>query len=181
MGSPYPGGIAWTGDNAATKQYDSYKVQAIINEINGFDHSGRYSVGVPAIFGMNFQTVSIAEKLLTSPATLIGPDAKGNYTLGPQMLGGYYPGTTTPGPLLQSALDYVNAQLERMVDADPAAGPDRLDGDHRDRQARPVATESESAAPDRRWRDHHRDQQRVGSEDRLYVELQAADRRRNRR
>ena len=64
-GQPYPGGIAWTGDDAATKQYDSYKVQAMINEINGYDHSGRYSVGVPAIFGMNFQTVSVAEKLLS--------------------------------------------------------------------------------------------------------------------
>jgi arylsulfatase A-like enzyme len=115
-GQPYPGGIAWTGDDAATKQYDGYKVQAIINEIDGYDHSGRYSVGVPAIFGMNFQAVSVAEKLFQSPATLIGPDASGNYTLGPELLGGYYPGTTTPGPLLQSALNYVNAQLQRMVD-----------------------------------------------------------------
>src|SRR5580704_10160871 len=114
-GQPYPGGgIAWTGDNAATKQYDGYKVQAIINEIDGYDHSGQNLVGVPAIFGMNFQTVATAEKLFSSPATLIGPDANGNYTLGPALLGGYYPGTTTPGPLLQSALDYVNAQLQRM-------------------------------------------------------------------
>jgi len=115
-GQPYPGGISWTGDDAATKQYDGYKVQAIINEIDGYDHSGRYSVGVPAIFGMNFQAVSVAEKLFQSPATLTGPDANGSYTLGPELLGGYYPGTTTPGPLLQSALDYVNAQLQRMVD-----------------------------------------------------------------
>jgi hypothetical protein len=117
-GQPYPpGGISWTDNNAATRQYDSYKVQAVINEINGYDHSGRYAVGVPAIFGMNFQTVSTAEKLFSSPATLIGPDAKGNYKLGPVLPGGYYPGTHTPGPLLQSALDYVNSQLERMVDA----------------------------------------------------------------
>ncbi len=119
-GQPYPiapdGGISWTDNNAATRQYDSYKVQAVINEIDGYDHSGQYSVGVPAIFGMNFQTVSTAEKLLLSPAILNGPDSKGNYTLGPVLAGGYYPGTTTPGPLLQSALDYVNAQLERMVD-----------------------------------------------------------------
>ena len=44
----------WTTDNALTMQYDSYKVQAILNEINGFDHSGTSKVGVPAIFGMNF-------------------------------------------------------------------------------------------------------------------------------
>jgi hypothetical protein len=120
-GVPYPiapdGGNSWTDDNAATKQYDSYKVQAVINEIDGYDHGGRYKVGVPAIFGMNFQTVSTAQKLYASPATLNGPNAQGDYTLGPVLLGGYDPGTHTPGPLLQSALDYVNAQLTRIVDA----------------------------------------------------------------
>ncbi|HWF50019.1 MAG TPA: hypothetical protein VG294_05165 [Solirubrobacteraceae bacterium] len=34
-GQPWPGPtIAWTGDNAATMQYDSYKVQAVINWID---------------------------------------------------------------------------------------------------------------------------------------------------
>ena len=104
-GTPYPGGIAWTGDNAATRQYDSYKVQAIINEINGYDHTGKgRKVGTPAIFGMNFQTVSTAEKLFSSEATIGGPT----------LAGGYLPGTTTPGPLLKSALDYINAQLQAM-------------------------------------------------------------------
>ncbi|MEO9306707.1 MAG: alkaline phosphatase family protein [Nitrososphaera sp.] len=115
-GVPYPVHDAWTKDDAATKQYDSYKVQAILNEIDGFDHSGVHKVGVPAIFGMNFQTVSVAEKLFKSPTTLIGPDSFGNYTEDSKKLGGYLPGTTTPGPVLTSALDYVNAQLERMVD-----------------------------------------------------------------
>ena len=40
-GTPYPGAISWTGDNAATRQYDSYKVKAILNEIDGYDHTGR--------------------------------------------------------------------------------------------------------------------------------------------
>ncbi len=111
------GGNSWTDDNAATKQYDGYKVQAILNEIDGYDHSGRYKVGVPAIFGMNFQTVSVAQKLYASPAVLNGPNANGDYTLGPVLLGGYYPGTHTPGPLLQSALDYVNRQMQRIVNA----------------------------------------------------------------
>ncbi len=115
-GQPYPDGSDWAHDDAATKQYDGYKVQAIINEINGFDHSGRVKSETPAILGMNFQTVSVAQKL-DSPGSLSGPDAHGKYTLGPVEMGGYYPGTTTPGPLLQSALDYVNNQLERMVDA----------------------------------------------------------------
>src|SRR4029077_3296055 len=56
----------WTTNNALTRQYDSYKVQAVINEINGFDHSGTTRWGTPAIFGMNFQTVSTAQKLPVS-------------------------------------------------------------------------------------------------------------------
>jgi hypothetical protein len=30
-GTPYPGNISWTGNNAATKQYDNYKVEAVLN------------------------------------------------------------------------------------------------------------------------------------------------------
>ena len=107
-GTPYPcNPCAWTADNAATRQYDTYKVNAILNEIDGFDHTGMGTkVGTPAIFGMNFQTVSTAEKLLTSEAVIGGP----------VLNGGYLPGTTTPGPLLSSALDYIDAQLKRMDD-----------------------------------------------------------------
>jgi hypothetical protein len=105
-GTPYPGEINWTEDNAATMQYDSYKVQAVLNEIDGYDHSHTTKVGVPAIFGMNFQTVSTAEKLHTS-------DGLG---------GGYEPGTTTPGPLLQRALDYVNSKLQAMDEEIQAQG-----------------------------------------------------------
>jgi len=113
-GQPYSDGSDWAHDDAATKQYDGYKVKAVLNEIDGFDHSGQNKVGVPAIFGMNFQTVSVAEKL-NSPAQLIGPDTSGNYMLGPTQLGGYFPGTTTPRPLLQLALGYVSSSLEQMV------------------------------------------------------------------
>ena len=97
-GTPYPGGGAWTDDNAATMQYDSYKVQAVLNWIDGFNHSRISHVGVPAIFGMNFQTVSTAEKL---------PSSDG-------LTGGDLPGTDTPDPLLRRALGYVNAQIGRM-------------------------------------------------------------------
>lgn len=57
-------GEDWTSANAATQEYDGFKVHAIINEIDGHDHSGREHAGTPAIFGMNFQTVSTAQKLL---------------------------------------------------------------------------------------------------------------------
>jgi hypothetical protein len=105
-GTPYPGEISWTGDNAATMQYDSYKVQAVLNEIDGYDHGRTTKVGVPAIFGMNFQTVSTAEKLLKSDG----------------LSGGYLPGTTTPGPLLARALDYIDAQLQAMDEEIHAQG-----------------------------------------------------------
>jgi Type I phosphodiesterase / nucleotide pyrophosphatase len=124
-GVPYPVDGAWTADNAATKQYDSYKVQAVVNWINGFNHSGTGPrVGTPSIYGMNFQVVSTAEKLKSSPAVLIGPNAQGDYTEGPSLLGGYVTvnGQQVPGPLLQSALDDVNAALQRMANAIQAAG-----------------------------------------------------------
>jgi arylsulfatase A-like enzyme len=91
----------WTTDNALTEQYDSYKVQAVINEIKGFDHSGTEKVGTPAIFGMNFQTVSTAEKL---------PESDG-------LKGGYEADGTTPGPLLRRALEYINTKVGSMLAA----------------------------------------------------------------
>ena len=119
-GVPYPTDTDWAHDDAATKQYDGYKVQAVVNELNGYDHSGARKVGEPAILGMNFQTVSVAEKV-DSPSTLTkNPD--GSYTEGPTELAGYYPGGTTPRPLLASAFDYVNAQLQRMVQTIQADG-----------------------------------------------------------
>jgi hypothetical protein len=119
-GVPYPQDDDWAHIDAATKQYDGYKVQAIINEIDGYDHSSTQKVGVPAIFGMNFQTVSVAQKV-DSPGTITkNPD--GTYTVGPKELAGYLPSTTTPGPLLSSAFDYVNAQLKRMDDELHSAG-----------------------------------------------------------
>jgi hypothetical protein len=87
-GVPYPQDDDWAHINAATKQYDGYKVQAILNEIDGLDHSDKTHVGTPAIFGMNFQTVSVAEKIRSTPTTLIGPDASGNYTTSDPEAGG---------------------------------------------------------------------------------------------
>jgi hypothetical protein len=92
----FPSGNDWTTDNKATMEYDSFKVQSILNEIDGFDHSRSHHVGVPAIFGMNFQTVSTAQKLPASDG----------------LAGGYQPGGTVPGPLLTRALNYVSAQVD---------------------------------------------------------------------
>jgi hypothetical protein len=99
----------WSTDNALTMQYDSYKVTAVINEINGFDHRGSTSVGTPAIFGMNFQTVSTAEKLPTSDG----------------LTGGYEADGVTPGPLLRRAIGYINTEVGDMTKALKLRGLDR--------------------------------------------------------
>ncbi|WP_136611749.1 alkaline phosphatase family protein [Sinomonas albida] len=91
----------WTKDNAATQQYDSYKVQAVLNEIQGKDHSGAHATGEPGVFGMNFQAVSTAQKLPTSDG----------------MAGGYLADGVTPGPLLSKALDYINTEVGKMTTA----------------------------------------------------------------
>ena len=116
-GVPYPQDDDWAHIDAATKQYDSYKVQAVVNEIDGLDHSGKRKVGIPAILGMNFQTLSVAQKIISTPTTLIGPDANGRYTTSAPEPGGYQlvNGRLVPGPVVSSALDYVDAQLADMV------------------------------------------------------------------
>ncbi|MEY9872849.1 hypothetical protein ABH931_002326 [Streptacidiphilus sp. MAP12-33] len=94
----YPAGNDWTTDNKATEQYDTYKVQAVLNEIDGFNHQRTDRVGTPSIFGMNFQAVSTAEKLPTSDG-----------------LQGGYVSKNVPGPLVIKNLDFVNSEIGRMV------------------------------------------------------------------
>ncbi|TVT24839.1 alkaline phosphatase family protein [Amycolatopsis acidiphila] len=88
----------WTTDNADTRTYDGYKVQAVLDEIDGYDHSRTTRTGTPAVFGMNFQAVSTAQKLPSS-------DGK---------RGGYLPGGT-PGPLLSDTLDWIDRQVGVMT------------------------------------------------------------------
>jgi hypothetical protein len=98
-------GDDWSTDNLLTQEYDSTKVDAVLNEIAGKDHSGGRKVGTPAIFGMNFQSVSTAEKLPTSDG----------------LTGGYL-ANGTPGPLLSNALNFVDAELGAMQTAIRAHG-----------------------------------------------------------
>jgi acid phosphatase len=51
-----------TKNSLLTEKYDDLKVQAILNEINGLTSRGDPGAGVPALFGMNFQAVSVAQK-----------------------------------------------------------------------------------------------------------------------
>ena len=99
-----PGG-SFTDSAAATEVYDDFKVRAILNEIDGRwsdeglagarDTAGR--PGVPAVFGMNFQAVSVAQKSALST-------------------GGYADAAGTPGADLAEALRHTDASIAKMVD-----------------------------------------------------------------
>jgi Type I phosphodiesterase / nucleotide pyrophosphatase len=78
----------------AIEQYDTLKVKAILNEIDGRTSTGTSRVGVPAIFGMNFQAVNVAQKAPT---------------------GGYLNGGTQFSPELAGALDFVDHWLGSIV------------------------------------------------------------------
>ena len=53
----------WTTDLANIKCYDSIHVQAVINQIDGFNHDRTKRAPVPTLFGTNFQAVSVGQKL----------------------------------------------------------------------------------------------------------------------
>jgi hypothetical protein len=92
--------IAKVGDfttcEPAVMAYDDVKVQAVVNEIDGKTSDGLHPAPVPTILGMNFQQVSVAEKL---------------------PVGGYADAAGTPSALLEGALEHVDASLGRMVGA----------------------------------------------------------------
>jgi hypothetical protein len=106
-----------TSSLQGTENYDDTKVAAILNEIAGYDHTGTgHRVGVPAIFGMNFQAVSVGEKLIGN----VNPD--GSNPADPNMINGGYridPGTGTPvpSPMLLNALDHTDASIGMMLAA----------------------------------------------------------------
>lgn len=106
---PNGNGDDWTKDNMYTQFYDGLKVQAVLNWAHGRDHDGAVNpAGAPAIFGMNFQTVSTAQKLNLSHFNGDG---------GIKGLGGYAANGTAPGVVLSGALDYVDAQLGKVLQA----------------------------------------------------------------
>jgi hypothetical protein len=70
---------AWTDSFANINCYDSLKVQAVLNWIEGLNHDGTALKKVPNVFGMNFQTVSVGQKLVQKSIGVTGGylDAKG--------------------------------------------------------------------------------------------------------
>ncbi len=99
----------FTKANLNTQFYDSLKVQAVLNWAAGNNHDGSpNAAGVPVIFGMNFQAVSTAEKL--NKSHFVGDQ-------GLFGLGGYTNGGTLPGPVVNGALDFVDASMQQIVQA----------------------------------------------------------------
>src|SRR5215469_7112998 len=63
---------AWTDSFQNIKCYDSLKVQAILNEIKGLTHDGKNRARTPNLFGMNFQVVSVGQKLIEKSVNMTG-------------------------------------------------------------------------------------------------------------
>lgn len=98
---------AWTDSFANIICYDSLKVQAIINEINGMTHNGARRAPTPTLFGMNFQVVSVGEKLIESSVA---------------MTGGYLDGEGRPTQPLLKEIEFADASIGQMVQALKARG-----------------------------------------------------------
>jgi arylsulfatase A-like enzyme len=93
---------AWTDSFANIQCYDSLKVQAVVNEANGLTHDGKHPAPTPALFGMNFQVVSVGQKLIEKS---IGTT------------GGYLDNEGRPTPALLGEIQFADTSIGQMVDA----------------------------------------------------------------
>jgi hypothetical protein len=89
---------SWTDSFVNIQCYDTLKVNAILNEIDGKTHDGKRAQ-VPTIFGMNFQAVSVGQKLI-EPNTATG---------------GYENGEGIPTSPLRSEIQFVDDSIGEMV------------------------------------------------------------------
>jgi hypothetical protein len=98
---------AWTNSFQNIQCYDTLKVNAILNEIDGKNHLGTEETKVPTIFGMNFQALSVGQKLVE----------KSN-----GVTGGYLDAAGTPGAALLDEFKFVDASIEEFVSELKAQG-----------------------------------------------------------
>lgn len=91
---------AWVDSFQNIKCYDTLKVNAILNQIAGKTHTGA-PAQMPNIFGMNFQAVSVGQKLIEKNVAT----------------GGYIDAAATPTPVLRGELQFVDASIGQMVTA----------------------------------------------------------------
>jgi len=95
----------WNSSFANIQCYDAIKVYALLNQIAGKTHSGAPAV-VPAVFGMNFQSVYVGQSVNEAGVTA----------------GGYRNAAAVPSPALQGEIEYVDAAIGAIVNALKAAG-----------------------------------------------------------
>ncbi len=101
---PYPDPTpddGWTTALANARCYDQIHVQAVLNQIDGYKHDRSKWIGVPALFGTNFQSVSVGQKLNTDPVT--------------GQPGGYANVLGKPAAGLAEQLDFIDQSLGRIV------------------------------------------------------------------
>ncbi len=91
---------AWTNSFQNIQCYDQLKVNAILNEIDGKDHLGKKTTTVPTVFGMNFQAVSVGQKLI---------EASNGVT------GGYLDAAGTPTAALLGEFKFVDDSIASWV------------------------------------------------------------------
>jgi hypothetical protein len=89
---------AWTDSFQNIQCYDTLKVNAILNEIEGKTHDGK-AARTPNIFGMNFQAVSVGQKLIEANVAT----------------GGYKDAAGTPTASLLSEIQFVDDSIGEMV------------------------------------------------------------------
>ena len=98
---------AWTNSFQNIQCYDTLKVDAILNEIQGKNHLGTKKTAVPNILGMNFQALSVGQKLI---------EASNGVT------GGYLDAAGTPTEALLSEFKFVDASIGAFVSELKAQG-----------------------------------------------------------
>jgi len=98
---------AWTNSFQNIQCYDTLKVNAILNQIDGKNHLGTKTTQVPTLFGMNFQALSVGQKLIE----------KSN-----GVAGGYLDAAGTPSPTLLNEIQFVDASIGAFVNELKAKG-----------------------------------------------------------
>jgi hypothetical protein len=107
-------GDDYTKSYTGVRTYDSIKVNAVLNWIDGYNSTRTERKPVPAIFGMNFQAVSVGQKLAHA-----GP-ADTDKTL----VGGYLDANATPGNALTQQFAFVDDALGKFTAELKARGLD---------------------------------------------------------
>jgi hypothetical protein len=108
-------GLDNTHSVVCTVENDYKKVHGILNEIRGLTHDGKPAPGVPVIFGMNFQAVSVGQKLVTDNFdNSCVSDTNPSINHQP---GGYLDGSGSPSAVLAYGVQQTDAALAKMIAA----------------------------------------------------------------